>query len=166
MIPDDITALTDAELDTLARAVQAEQERRTVMADAEQRVTEIVDAYQRAINRADGDEWAQPTSALDAYAMAALVTREGRTFRSLHAANVWDPLDTHGARWWQEVWLTGDGEETTVDPDGPQPWDPATTYYPPAAVTLDGITYDLIHTHASPGWRPDDPAMYAVWKAR
>ena len=166
MIPDDITALTDDELDTLARAVMAEQERRSIIRESEEKIAEVVDAYQRAIDRRDGDEWGQPTHALDAYKLDALVERDGRWFRSLHAANVWDPLDAHGARWWREVWTDGAGTETDTDPDGPQPWDAAATYYPPAAVTLDGVVYDLKHDNSQPGWRPDDPNMHAVWARR
>ena len=31
---------------------------------------------------------------------------------------------------------------------------------------LDGKTYDLTHVVATPGQRPGDPAMWAVWKVR
>ena len=43
--------------------------------------------------------WVQPTGAHDAYALDALVTHNGKTWRSLYAANVWEP----GVAGWAEV---------------------------------------------------------------
>lgn len=37
------------------------------------------------------DPWVQPTGSHDAYPLDALVTHNGQTWRSTHAANVWEP---------------------------------------------------------------------------
>lgn len=106
-------------------------------------------------------------SAHDAYGMGDVVAVEGGYRRSLLAANPHDPMDAHGARWWEEVWPDGDGW-TTENPEGEviEDCDRNHTYWPPAAVQHKGQVWDLTHTHASPGWEPGDPAMHAVWKAR
>lgn len=44
-------------------------------------------------------EWIQPTGAGDAYALGAVVTHNGKTWRSDYAANVWEP----GVYGWTEV---------------------------------------------------------------
>lgn len=44
-------------------------------------------------------EWVQPTGAHDAYALDALVTHAGYIWRSLYAANVWEP----GVFGWAQV---------------------------------------------------------------
>lgn len=164
---EDLTDLDDAALDRLGRDVIAEQERRAIIAESEQRLAEVSDTYQRAIGRRDGDEYVPPMHALDAYRHGAIVAVGERWFRSRHHANVWDPLDPHGAQWWQEVWQGDDGEWLTEDPTGDIPvWDPATTYYQPATVEWGGVIYDLIHAAAAPGTEPGAPASWAVWRAR
>jgi len=44
-------------------------------------------------------EWVQPTGAHDAYALDAIVTHNGSTWKSLVDANVWEP-GTNAALWW------------------------------------------------------------------
>jgi hypothetical protein len=41
--------------------------------------------------RAPGAQWVQPLGAQDAYPLGAIVTDAGKTWRSVNAANVWQP---------------------------------------------------------------------------
>lgn len=50
------------------------------------------------------------------------------------------------------------------DSDGPEPWNPDATYYPPATVTHDGKVWTLAHDNALPGWEPGGAGMHDVWK--
>lgn len=47
-------------------------------------------------------EWVQPTGGHDAYAIDAQVTHNGSTWKSLIAANVWEPTSAN-ATLWEEV---------------------------------------------------------------
>lgn len=48
-------------------------------------------AHTSATAHVDGQPWVQPTGAHDAYPLGAQVTRNGRTWTSTVAANVWEP---------------------------------------------------------------------------
>ena len=159
----DLTTHTDADLAALAAQVRAEQDRRTLIASA----PSLAEGLARQVHEAEGGDgrpWEQPESWAP-FPLDAVVSEGDRYFQSTHAANVWGPPSQHPAQW-REVWPDGQGSWTDINPDGPQPWDPLQTYYPPAAVTHAGATYDLVHVVATPGQRPDDPAMWAVWKRR
>lgn len=150
----DLQAMTDADLETLAAAVGIEQQRRRVLATAQQQAEDLAAAVYQAMG-GDGRPWVQPTGAHDAYPLGAAVIEGGVEYVSTHPANTWGPPSQH-PRWWRRH----------EEPASVSEWDPEIEYRPPVAVSLDGVVYDLTHTHASPGWRPDDPAMHAVWKRR
>ena len=159
----DLTAYPDADLAALANQVRAEQDRRTLIASA----PALAEGLARQVHEAsggDGRPWEQPESWAP-IPSGAVVTDGGHYFQSTHPANVWGPPSQHPAQW-REVWPDGQGGWVATNPDGPQPWDSTQTYYPPAVVTHAGATYDLVHVVATPGQRPDDPAMWAVWKMR
>lgn len=44
-------------------------------------------------------EWVQPTGAQDAYAISAVVTHNGFTWKSLIDANVWEPTTANSTLW-------------------------------------------------------------------
>ena len=159
----DLTTHTDADLAALAAQVRAEQDRRTLIASA----PSLAEGLARQVHEAEGGDgrpWEQPESWAP-FPLAAVVSDSDRYFQSTHPANVWGPPSQHPGQW-REVWSDGQGGWVTTNPDGPQPWDSTKTYYPPAAVTHAGATYDLVHVVATPGQRPDYPAMWAVWKKR
>lgn len=160
----DMTGLTDSELDELEQAAKAERDRRRLLATAEDQATEMARRVYAALGE-DGKPWAQPESWAP-YPKGAYASEAGQMYESTHpTGNVWGPPSEHPGLW-VAVWPDGAGGWTRTDPDGPQPWDPLREYRKPAAVTLGGETYDLIHVVATPGQRPDDPAMWAVWKVR
>lgn len=100
MIPDLTTAeWTDALLDQLRQAVISEQERRYTLATAAQQAADLASRWEQAAGRADGDGWAQPTGAHDAYRAGATVTYRGKTWVSTVQANVWEP----GTSGWREA---------------------------------------------------------------
>ena len=165
----DLTTLTDTEARDLLAAVYADVQRRDAVAQAPAQAEALATAYAAAIGRKDGDPWQAPTGAHDVYLMGAVVNTAEGYRRSTHAANSWDPLDPHGARWWEPVWTDGD-DWTTTPPEGApiEPWDPARSYSNPpgAVVTHNGQVWDLTHTNADPGWEPGGAGMHSVWKAR
>jgi len=89
----------------------------------------------------DGETWAQPSGAHDAYPLDAVVTHNGSTWTSLIPANVWAP---GVSGWRQEV------------PEGPAPWAPPTgahdAYALGAQVTHAGQTWTS--TVGSNVWAP------------
>lgn len=101
----DLTKLNDAALDELRHDVVVEQEKRYVVANAEQQARDLNERYTRAIGREDGAEWVQPTGAHDAYRINSEVTHDGKTWISTTPANVWEP----GVSGWRE--------KPSVDPD-------------------------------------------------
>lgn len=103
---------TDDDLDQLRIAVATEQERRYLLDTAEQRVEEVNQAYVAAIGRHDGDEWAQPSGAHDAYRKGAIVTHDDKTWESLIPNNVWEP----GVSGWREQ--VAEGYPEWVQPTG------------------------------------------------
>lgn len=145
----DLTGLTDDELMDLHARVVRLITLRDARATAETRMADIAATYQQAIGREDGDAWAQPAGAHDAYMAGATVTHGGHTYTSTFDWNVWEPGSLNSG--WQ------------IAEDGSAEWDPARQYSPGERCTLDGVLYEAT-AHSSPGWRPDDPTLWAVWK--
>ncbi|MDS2172531.1 hypothetical protein Q7C18_07485 [Nesterenkonia sp. CL21] len=144
--------MTDEELDALAQKLQAETERRRALRDAPAQVDSLVQKYLAALGRAGGADWQQPSSALDAYPLGAVVTHGDITWESIMACNVWEP----GVSGWREV--TEDGE--------PAPWRQPTgaqdAYHAGDEVIHDGQTWtsDIDNNVWEPGehgWSPTTP---------
>ena len=96
----------------------------------------------------DGEPWAKPTGAHDAYPLGAIVTDAGKTWVSLIPANVWAP----GVSGWREV-ITGGGIPAWVQPTG------AHDAYPLGAqVTHNGRTWTS--TVAANVWPPGTGALW------
>ena len=149
----DLNALTDAELDDLRIEVLTEQERRGTLAQAPTQAEALATAYATAIGRKDGDPWTQPTGAHDAVPLDRTVTLDGKTWRSLHPANVWRPDPS--SRYWEVV----SGEPS------PEPWSAGTYYRINHKVTYNGQTWNCTHEHLGQvGWEPGAAGMHAVWK--
>ena len=110
----DLTALTDNELALHAQAVQVELDRRRLERDLPARIDSLIREYQATQGRADGDPWAQPQGAHDAYRIGAVVTHNGKTWESLTPANVWGP----GVSGWRERTPEGGDPPEFVQPTG------------------------------------------------
>ena len=167
-----LSILNDAALDELRRDVAIELEKRYVVANAEQQAAELNERYTRAIGRADGDEWAQPTGAHDSVPVGAVVERRGRHWRNDHGTvNPWEPGTPNAG--WIEVWPDGEGGFTDVrpivtDPDSgeevAQPWQTGAQYRAGDKVTDGGFHWTAKIDHTShEGWRPSE-ATHAVWQ--
>ena len=151
-----LSILNDAALDELRRDVLIEQEKRYVVAHAEQQAAELNERYTRAIGREDGDEWIAPTGAHDSYANGAIVTHGGKTWESTTPNNVWEP----GVSGWRE--------KPSVDPDTGEESVPE--FVPPTGghdayktgdrVTFEGKVYES--TIDGNVWSPADHP--AGWK--
>lgn len=76
--------------------IDGELDRRQTLATAEKQATELNTAYLAAAGVEPGEEWKQPTSAVDAYPKDWEVTFKGKTFVSLTPANVWQPPNGWG----------------------------------------------------------------------
>lgn len=87
----DIRDADTTELRRLKTMIDGELDRRQTLATAEKQATELNTAYLAAAGVEPGQEWKQPTSAVDAYPQDWTVTFEGKTFVSLTPANVWQP---------------------------------------------------------------------------
>lgn len=106
-----ITDATDQELEQYRKAIVAEQARRDTLVTAEAKATELNSAYLAAAGIEPGQEWKQPTSAVDAYPKDWTVTFDGKTFVSLTPANVWQPPNG-----WREI--VEEGAPEWVQPTG------------------------------------------------
>ena len=135
----DLTSLTDTELDQLRQDVGAEMERRRVIAQAPIQADHIAQEYALAVGREQGEEWVQPTSAVDAYPVGWVVTYEGKQWENLTPANVWTP----GVSGWREI--AGEGEDgTPVVPEYVQPTGAHDAYRKGDKVTFEGVVYESI----------------------
>ena len=115
----------------------------------------ILDAIRATASAAhtEGEPWVQPTGAHDAVPLGVTVTDGGKTWRSLHPANVWRPDPS--SRYWEVV----SGEP------GPEPWSAGTYYRIDNKVTYNGQTWNCTHEHLGQvGWEPNNPTMHSVWK--
>lgn len=108
----DIADASDAELRQLKRMIDGELDRRQTLATAEKQATELNTAYLAASGVEPGQEWRQPTSAVEAYPKDWEVTFKGKTFVSLTPANVWQPPNG-----WREIVEDG-GVPEYVAPTG------------------------------------------------
>lgn len=162
----DLSILNDAALDELRRDVVIEQEKRYVLAHAEQQAQELNERYTQAIGRKDGDEWIAPTGAHDAYPPKSVVSVGGQFFRNDHSGvNPWKPGDVNAS--WTPIWEV-DGEWSDVPPVGddgkPAAWMSGVAYKVGNKVTHDGATWECVLAHTShDGWKPS-AETHAVWK--
>ena len=146
----DFTDMTDAEVDSLLDAAYAESQRRAALRAAPAVIEEAVAAWREAAGRQDGDDYVAPTGYHDAYELDAIVTRDGRRWRSTRGGATGIPGDSPD---WREI-----AEEGQVLP-WVQPH--AGSKYPAGAVVTHlGRTWrnDLGRPN---GWRPGQPG--ASW---
>lgn len=170
----DLTALADEDLTGLWRDVLREQERRRRLVDAPVLAAQISADY---LDARDGTQptpsaetladvaawpaWVQPTGAHDAYPAGRIVDHGGVLYRSLIAANVWEPGGKGvPAGLWKTVTDAGDPPTT---PDAPK-WAAGTAYTVGYTVTYGGNVYRCVQAHkASVGWEPSRvPALWAL----
>ena len=108
----DLDHLTDEDLQALLGQVYTEVQRRATLASAPAEAEVLAARYAEAIGREDGDQWAAPTGAHNAYPQGAIVTHQGKTWESLIPNNVWTPGDSG----WREN--VADGYPAWVQPSG------------------------------------------------
>lgn len=94
----DIGSVSDAELHQLKRMIDTELSRRETLANAGRAMDDIARSVLAAQGQVEGDEWVQPTSAMDAYPQGWEVLHGGASWVSLTPANVWEPPTA-----WREV---------------------------------------------------------------
>lgn len=93
-----LDTLTDEELAILRQQVEAEVDRRTTLAQAEATIDHTNTVILESEGITSGDEWRQPTSAVDAYPRGFEVVKDGKTWVSLIPGNAHAP----GASGWRE----------------------------------------------------------------
>lgn len=92
--------------------------------------------------------WVQPLGAHDAYPLDARVLHNGYTWKSLYAANVWEP----GVFGWENL----------TPPEPTNEWSYPVAYKVGDIVTYQGIEYRCLQAHTSISvWTP--PAVPALW---
>lgn len=142
--PDELRALTDTDLQHLLGEVYAEVQRRQTLAAAPAEAEALAHRYAEAIGREDGDEWAAPSGAHNAYPQGAIVTHDGKQWESLTPANVWAP----GISGWRELTADDGPPPEWVAPSGAHD-----AYGTGDRVTYQGDTYEsLIDGNV---WSPD-----------
>ena len=116
---------TEAELAAKAEAEQQQARYETHEAILDATAALMTDAH------TDGQPWAQPTGAHDAYPLGITVTHGGKTWENLTPANVWTP----GVSGWRE--LVAQGYPAWVQPTGAHD-----AYAKGARVSFDGSDYE------------------------
>ena len=173
---DDLTAMTGDELDAIWADVVAERGRRLTLATAPAQAEQIADRY---LDARDGDEpaetaealadvgawpaWVQPTGAHDANTKGRIVSHNGALWRSLIAANVWEPGSTGAGALWEKV-TAGAAGEAPATPTAPA-WDGGGHSYKVGdLVEYQGTVYRVLQAHSSQaGWTPT--AAPSLWVA-
>lgn len=151
---DDIRHVDDAELAAWQHRISTERARRHTMKDAGTRAAKANRDYLTASGVKDGDQWKQPTSAVDAYPKDWTVTHDGKAWTSTVANNVWEPPTN-----WREQ--TDNGSV----PEWIEPTNAEDGYAQGERVTYDGDIYESTYEGInvwSPeeypdGWKQIDP---------
>lgn len=160
----DLQALETAEFQTLVTMVNAEAQRRRVLATYTEDMDRLQTAYQeaRGIIKGTGAEYVPPTGAHDTYRLGDIVQFDGKYYRSTIPNNAWSPADHPDG--WEEVPADdlpeGTGEETTLDYPA---WEAGVQYKQGDRVQHNGVAYEVIQAHTSAAhWLPDQvPALYS-----
>lgn len=151
----DVTDSTEALRDA-ATQIGMELSRRDTIEQAEQEYAAIAAGVAAAMGRRDGQPWAQPVTAAQAYGQGEIVTHRSKEWESLIPVNVTEPgneADPQHWRWWRD--LTPVEDETAWDPNG-------RAYKTGDVVTYEGTEYRCLQAHTSqPGWAP--PVVPALW---
>ena len=151
---DDLTSMSDADLDTLASAINQERQRRQTLADAPAMVANLTAQYLTA--REDGGVWVQPQGAHDVYPEGWQVEHDGKTWVSLTPANVWEP----GVSGWREVPAEGDDGQPAV-PEWVAPTGAHDAYAKGDRVTFQGQVWESALDGNT--WSPADyPAAWTL----
>jgi hypothetical protein len=87
----DLTQMTDADLEALIASVEAERSRRRDLLTIPVQMDGMNRRYLSLSGAVQGEAWVAPTGAHDAYPEGWLVKHANKTWRSLVAANVWEP---------------------------------------------------------------------------
>lgn len=110
---DNVSELTDKELEELKNSIVREQKTRITLTTARDQSNSLAVEYSEAVGRKDGDVWIQPTGAHDAYPSGSVVTHAGKTWASTAPANTHEP----GVSGWREITVDGTPAEW-VQPSG------------------------------------------------
>lgn len=151
MILPDYDTLTLEEIRTLLAATEAALEKRKIIDQAGAKIDAILARVKGAQGFQDGDAWAQPTGAHDAYPIGALVTFDGKTWENLTTANVWTP----GVSGWREFAPPG-SLPAWVQPTGSHD-----VYVMGAEVTHNGKNWRS--NHAANVWEPGVAGTKGLW---
>ena len=157
MLPDDLSTLTDDDLDQAAHAIQAEQERRRTLAYAQA----TVEHYTHAVEAANTDTPPIPwTDLTDRVAPGQSVILDGITWRNTSGA--WLPTTASPATYplgWEQ--LTG-----LPDPETLFAWSEQAAYEVGDRVTRDGRIWECLTAHGAEyqgTWAPS-AATPTVWR--
>lgn len=148
MTPEELRLLSEDEFAVVKMHVDVEFERRRVLAEAAEKTETIAKSVYEA-KGGDDREYEQPAGAHDAYPFGAIVTLDGKRYKSLIQGNVWSPATF--PRGWVEV-----------DEDGVEPPRTAAAWKQPTGahdayrlgdlVIFEGETYEsLLHANV---WSP------------
>lgn len=95
----DLTEYDETQLVQLRRDITDELLRRATLDDVTAMVDELAKQWFDAYGIKEGDPWAQPFGAFDAYPKGWRALHKGKLWESLIPSNVWEP----GVSGWREV---------------------------------------------------------------
>jgi len=88
---DDLSNLTDEQVEARAQASRAEAERRKILRETPAQVDQLVQQYQGALGRAGGGDWVEPENLMCSYPYGAVVTHGEQLHESLKHLNMTEP---------------------------------------------------------------------------
>ena len=131
-IVDEIRSMALPELKDLSESLTEQIHVAEVAASASEELDKIVRNRSESRGLRVGDPWVRPTEALEAYPTEAVVTHNGKTWRNLTPANVWEP----GVSGWREI-----SPEDAVPPNYVPPTGAHDAYAKGDRVSYDGAVW-------------------------
>lgn len=158
--------IIDAQAELSARKSVADIELKAARIEAEttRQIEEVAIAYHASLDRdlvpGDHQAWEPPSSRVKGYPYGYVCTHNGKTWKSLIPANVWEPGDADDPqswRWWEDL-------SAPMAPPGEEPyWQYGITYAVDDVVQHLGKLYECIQAHTSqPDWEPH--LVAALWR--
>ena len=148
----DLSSWSLQDLDKLEQRISEERAKR----DAEEFALMSIDNLVKELAESSGRDlsdfaiWVQPTGAHDSYPAQAVVTHNGKAWKSLLSANVWEP----GVSGWVEQAPQDQSPEEPFVPEWVQPTGAHDAYQLGDVVLFEGQMYESLMDNNT--WSPAD----------
>ena len=157
-LEEQVLALNDEQLSQHWVFVNEERNKRETLSRAKTEVDRIMQSVYNA-RGGDGRAYVQPTGSHDAYPLGAIVSFNGKQYKSLINANVWTPTAYPGG--WAEVTETVP-PVPEPEPISADPWVAGESVKAGDLRMYDEKIYSAVQPHTTQeGWEP--PKVAALW---